>query len=154
MLGEGIAVPDFTLKSDDGRMVSLSDFRGQKVVLYFYPKDDTPGCTKEACSFRDDYSDLAAAGAKVIGISPDTIQSPVKFQGKYELPFTLLSDPEHCVAEMFGAWGEKKNYGRTYMGIIRSTFVIDEEGKISKVFPKVKPENHSQQVLAFLASNN
>jgi peroxiredoxin Q/BCP len=154
MLGEGIAVPDFTLKSDDGRMVSLSDFRGQKVVLYFYPKDDTPGCTKEACSFRDDYSDLAAAGAKVIGISPDTIQSHVKFKGKYELPFTLLSDPEHCVAEMFGAWGEKKNYGRTYMGIIRSTFVIDEEGKISKVFPKVKPENHSQQVLAFLASNN
>jgi peroxiredoxin Q/BCP len=154
MLGEGITVPDFTLKSDDGSTVSLSDFRGQKVVLYFYPKDDTPGCTKEACSFRDDYSLLAATGARVIGISPDTVQSHVRFKGKYELPFTLLSDPEHCVAEMFGAWGEKKNYGRTYMGIVRSTFVIDEEGKIIKVFPKVKPENHAQQVLAFLASNN
>jgi thioredoxin-dependent peroxiredoxin len=154
MLGEGISVPDFTLKADDGHQVRLSDFRGQKVVLYFYPKDDTPGCTKEACSFRDDYSDIIAAGAQVIGISPDTIQSHGKFKGKYGLPFALLSDPDHCVAEMFGAWGEKKNYGKTYMGIIRSTFVIDEQGKIIKVFPSVKPENHSKQVLEVLASSN
>jgi peroxiredoxin Q/BCP len=152
MLGEGITVPDFTLKADDGRKVSLSDLRGQKVVLYFYPKDDTPGCTKEACSFRDNCSAIAAAGAKVVGISPDTVQSHDKFKGKYELPFTLLSDPDHCVAEMFGAWGEKKSSGRIYMGIIRSTFVIDEEGKVVKVFPKVKPENHSQEVLETLAA--
>jgi peroxiredoxin Q/BCP len=154
MLGEGITVPDFTLKSDGGQSISLSDFRGQKVVLYFYPKDDTPGCTKEACSFRDDYSDIAATGTRVIGISPDTVQSHVKFKSKYDLPFTLLSDPEHCVADMFGAWGEKHNYGKTYMGIIRSTFILDEQGKIVKVFPKVKPENHSQEVLAALAALN
>jgi peroxiredoxin Q/BCP len=154
MLEEGIRVPDFTLTADDGRAVSLSDLRGRKVVLYFYPKDDTPGCTTEACNFRDDYSDILAAGAQVVGISPDTIKSHGKFKGKYELPFPLLSDPEHCVAEMFGAWGEKKNYGKTYMGIIRSTFVIDEEGTIIKVFPKVKPEGHSQEVLAVLATNN
>jgi peroxiredoxin Q/BCP len=154
MLGEGTTVPDFTLKADDGRQVSLSDFRGRRLVLYFYPKDDTPGCTKEACSFRDDYSDIIAAGAQVLGISPDTIQSHGKFKGKYQLPFTLLSDPDHCVAEMFGAWGEKKSFGKTSRGIIRSTFVIDEQGKIIKVFPKVTPENHSQQVLEFLASQN
>jgi peroxiredoxin Q/BCP len=154
MLGEGTTAPDFTLKADDGRQVSLSDFRGRRLVLYFYPKDDTPGCTKEACSFRDDYSDIIAAGAQVLGISPDTIQSHGKFKGKYQLPFTLLSDPDHCVAEMFGAWGEKRSFGKTSMGIIRSTFVIDEQGKIIKVFPKVTPENHSQQVLEFLASQN
>lgn len=154
MLGEGIKVPDFTLKADDGSTVSLSDLLGQKLVLYFYPKDDTPGCTKEACSFRDGYSDIIAAGARVVGISPDTIQSHDKFKTKYELPFTLLSDPDHCVAEMFGAWGEKKSYGRTYMGIIRSTFVLDEEGTIIKVFPKVKPADHSQEVLQVLASQN
>jgi peroxiredoxin Q/BCP len=152
MLGEGIAVPDFTLKADDGSKVSLSDLRGQKVVLYFYPKDNTPGCTKEACNFRDDHSDIVAAGATVVGISPDTVQSHGKFKGKYELPFTLLSDPDHCVAEMFGAWGEKKRSGKTYMGIIRSTFIIDEEGKIVKVFPQVKPANHSQEVLDTLAA--
>jgi peroxiredoxin Q/BCP len=154
MLGEGIIVPDFTLKADGGRKVSLSDFRGQTVVLYFYPKDDTPGCTKEACNFRDDYTEIAAAGARVIGISPDTVQSHDKFKGKHDLPFTLLSDPDHCVAEMFGTWGEKKNYGKTYMGIIRSTFIIDEQGKIIKVFPQVKPENHSQEVLEVLAARN
>ncbi len=152
MLGEGITVPDFTLKTDDGSKFSLSDMRGKKVVLYFYPKDDTPGCTKEACSFRDDYSEIMASGAEVVGVSPDTVQSHDKFKGKYSLPFTLLSDPEHCVAEMFGAWGEKKMFGKTSMGIIRSTFIIDEEGKIAKVFPKVKPDNHSQEVLEALAS--
>jgi peroxiredoxin Q/BCP len=154
MLEEGTKVPDFTLKADGGSTVSLKDFRGQKVVIYFYPKDFTSGCTKEACSFRDDHSDITAAGARVVGISPDTVQSHDKFKSKHQLPFTLLSDPEHCVAEMFGAWGEKKAYGKTSMGIIRSTFVLDEEGKIIKVFPKVKPENHSQQVLEVLASEN
>jgi peroxiredoxin Q/BCP len=131
--------------------VSLSSYRGKRVVVYFYPKDDTPGCTTEACNFRDDYSDIVSAGAVVLGISPDTVKSHDKFKLKFELPFALLSDPDHAVAELYGAWGEKKMYGRTYMGVIRSTFVIDEEGKIIKVFPKVTPKNHSQQVLAVLA---
>ena len=154
MLQEGIKVPDFTLKADDGSTVSLQDLLGRKVVLYFYPKDNTSGCTKEACGFRDDYSEILAAGARVVGVSPDSVQSHVNFKGKYELPFVLLSDPDHCVAEMFGAWGEKKRYGKTSMGIIRSTFVLDEEGKIIKVFPKVTPEGHSKQVLEALASQN
>jgi peroxiredoxin Q/BCP len=151
MLEEGIIAPDFTLESDGGGQVSLSDYRGRHVVLYFYPKDDTPGCTTEACNFRDDYSDLVAAGAVVLGVSPDSVKSHDKFKVKYELPFALLSDPDHEVAEKYGAWGEKKMYGKVYMGIIRSTFVIDPEGKIIKVFPKVKPANHSQEVLAVLA---
>jgi peroxiredoxin Q/BCP len=154
MLEAGIKAPDFTLKADDGSTVSLKDFRGQKLVLYFYPRDNTPGCTKEACSFRDDYSGILDAGARVVGISPDTVQSHGKFKGKYELPFPLLSDPEHCVADMFGAWGEKKSYGKTSMGIIRSTFILDEEGRIVKVFPKVKPENHAQEVLEALAEHS
>jgi peroxiredoxin Q/BCP len=151
MLQEGMMAPDFALTADGDREVALSDFRGQRVVLYFYPKDDTPGCTTEACNFRDDYSEVMAAGAVVLGVSPDSVKSHDKFKLKYELPFALLSDPDHQVAEMYGAWGEKKMYGRTYMGIIRSTFVIDEEGKIVKVFPKVRPKNHSQEVLAALA---
>ena len=151
MLQEGIIAPDFTLAADGGGEVSLSSYRGKRVVLYFYPKDDTPGCTTEACNFRDDYSDIVSAGAAVLGVSPDTVKSHDKFKLKFELPFALLSDPDHAVAELYGAWGEKKMYGRTYMGIIRSTFVIDEEGKIIKVFPKVKPKDHSQQVLAVLA---
>ena len=152
MLQEGNIAPDFTLPTDGGGVVTLSDFRGQRVVLYFYPKDDTPGCTTEACNFRDDYSEIIAAGAVVLGVSPDSVKSHDKFKLKYELPFPLLSDPEHQLAEAYGAWGEKTMYGRTYMGIIRSTFVIDEEGRIVKVFPKVKPKNHSQEVLAALAS--
>jgi peroxiredoxin Q/BCP len=119
-------------------------------VLYFYPKDDTPGCTTEACNFRDDYSDIISAGAVVLGVSPDTVKSHDKFKLKFELPFALLSDPDHAVAELYGAWGEKNMYGRTYMGVIRSTFIIDEGGTIIKVFPKVKPKDHSQQVLAVL----
>jgi peroxiredoxin Q/BCP len=150
MLREGTIAPDFTLASDGGGDVTLSDYRGQKVVLYFYPKDDTPGCTTEACNFRDDYSELLAAGAVVLGVSPDTVKSHDKFKLKFNLPFALLSDPDHQVAELYGAWGEKKMYGRTYMGIIRSTFIIDEDGKIIKVFPKVKPKNHSQEVLKAL----
>jgi len=120
--------------------------------LYFYPKDDTPGCTTEACNFRDDYSEIIAAGAAVLGVSPDSIKSHDRFKLKHELPFALLSDPDHEVAELYGAWGEKKMYGKTYMGIIRSTFVIDEDGKIITVFPKVKPKNHSQEVLAVLTA--
>ncbi len=151
MLQEGTIAPDFTLAADGGGEVSLSSYRGKKVVLYFYPKDDTPGCTTEACSFRDDYADLVRAGAVVLGVSPDTVKSHDKFKLKYELPFALLSDPDHAVTELYGAWGEKKMYGRTYMGVLRSTFIIDEGGKIIKVFPNVKPKGHSEQVLAALA---
>jgi peroxiredoxin Q/BCP len=150
MLQEGTIAPDFTLVTAGGGAVSLSDYRGQTVVLYFYPKDDTPGCTTEACNFRDDYSEIIAAGAVVLGVSPDSVKSHDKFALKYELPFPLLSDPDHEVAEMYGAWGEKTNYGRTYMGIIRSTYVIDDEGAIVKVFPKVSPKNHSAEVLEVL----
>jgi peroxiredoxin Q/BCP len=150
MLEEGTTAPDFTLQADGGGEVSLSDYRGQKVVLYFYPKDNTPGCTTEACNFRDDYSHIIAAGAAVLGVSPDSVKSHDKFKLKLSLPFALLSDPDHQVAEMYGAWGEKKMRGKTYMGIIRSTFIIDEGGRIIKVFPKVKVKNHSQEVLAVL----
>ncbi len=154
MLAEGTLAPDFTLAADGGGEVSLSDYRGQKVVLYFYPKDDTPGCTTEACNFRDDYSEILAAGATVLGVSPDKVKAHDKFKLKYELPFPLLSDPEHKVAEIYGAWGEKTNYGRTYMGIIRSTYVINEEGVIFKVFANVRPKNHSQEVLEALNAND
>jgi thioredoxin-dependent peroxiredoxin len=146
----GDPAPDFTLMSDGGTPVSLADYRGQKVVLYFYPKNDTPGCTTEACNFRDDHSAIVAAGAAVLGVSPDTLKSHDKFKAKYNLPFALLSDPDHEVAEMYGAWGEKKMYGKTYEGILRSTFIIDEEGKVVKVFPKVTPKDHSREVLEFL----
>lgn len=152
MLKAGDPAPDFTLVSDGGQEVSLSDYRGQKVVLYFYPKDDTPGCTAEACAFRDDHSDIVAAGAAVLGVSPDTIKSHDKFKAKYNLPFALLSDPDHRVADMYGAWGEKKMFGKSYEGILRSTFIVDEEGTIVKVFPKVTPKGHSREVLAALQS--
>ncbi len=152
MLKAGDPAPDFTLVSDGGQEVSLADYRGQKVVLYFYPKDDTPGCTAEACAFRDDHSDIVAAGAAVLGVSPDMIKSHDKFKAKYNLPFALLSDPDHRVADMYGAWGEKKMFGKSYEGILRSTFIVDEEGKIVKVFPKVTPKGHSREVLAALQS--
>lgn len=152
MLKAGDPAPDFTLTSDGGQEVSLSDYRGQKVVLYFYPKDDTPGCTAEACAFRDDHSDIVAAGAAVLGVSPDTIKSHDRFKAKYNLPFALLSDPDHRVADMYGAWGEKKMFGKAYEGILRSTFIVDEEGIIVKVFPKVTPKDHSREVLAALQS--
>ena len=153
MQAEGTIAPDFTLPADGGGEITLSDYRGQQVVLYFYPKDDTPGCTTEACNFRDDYSDILAAGAVVLGVSPDSVKSHDKFKLKFELPFPLLSDPDHKVAELYGAWGEKKMFGKTYMGILRSTFVIDREGKIVKVFPRVRPKNHSQEVLAVLTAS-
>jgi peroxiredoxin Q/BCP len=151
MLTEGTMAPDFRLPADGGGEVALSDHRGKKVVLYFYPKDNTSGCTQEACDFRDDHSQITAAGAVVLGVSPDSVKSHDGFKLKYNLPFFLLSDPDHCVAEMYGAWGEKKMYGKTYMGIVRTTFVIDEEGRIVKVFPKVRVKGHSQEVLAALA---
>jgi peroxiredoxin Q/BCP len=141
--------PDFTLPSDAGE-ISLSDYRGRKVVLYFYPKDNTPGCTTEACSFRDDHDLILAAGAVVLGVSPDPVKQHIRFKSMFSLPFALLSDSDHRVAELYGAWGEKKLYGKTSMGIIRSTFIIDEEGRIRKVFPKVKVEGHSKEVLAAL----
>ena len=150
MLETGTLAPDFTLESDGSGPVSLSDFRGKKVVLYFYPKDDTPGCTTEACNFRDDHSALTAAGAVVLGVSPDSIKSHRSFKSKYELPFLLLSDPDHKVADAYGAWGPKKMMGKSYVGIIRSTYVIDEAGKIMRAFPKVDVKQHSQEVLAVL----
>ena len=154
MLQTNIPAPDFTLPADDGREVSLDDYRGQKVVLYFYPKDDTPGCTTEACGFRDDYGDILAAGAAVLGVSPDPVKSHVKFKTKFSLPFALLSDPDHRVAEMYGAWGQKKMYGKDYEGILRTTYIIDENGTITHVFPNVKVQEHSQGVLAALRGSS
>lgn len=147
MMYEGQIAPDFTL-DDDGVEVSLNDFKGKKVVLYFYPKDNTPGCTKEACSFRDAFDEFLEAGAVVLGVSPDGADSHRDFRRRYGLPFHLLSDPGHKVAEAYGAWGEKNLYGKIGLGVIRSTFVIDGNGVIAKVFPKVKPEGHAAEVLA------
>lgn len=150
MLKQGDKAIEFSLKSYDGKNVSLSDFRGKKIVLYFYPKDNTPGCTKEACGFRDVYDYILEAGAVVIGISPDSQASHEKFINKFNLPFYLLSDEDHKIAEAYGAWGEKKSYGKTYMGIIRSTFIINENLEIEKVFPKVSPEHHAEEILNLL----
>jgi peroxiredoxin Q/BCP len=147
MVKEGTAAPAFKTTDDNGEDVSLKDFKGQKVVLYFYPKDDTPGCTKEACSFRDAYSKYKKQGIKLLGVSPDSEASHKKFITKYKLPFTLLADRDHAIAEAYGVWGEKKFMGRTYMGVLRTTFLIDEKGKIKKVFEKVKPEDHATEVL-------
>ena len=148
---EGEAAPDFELKTDSGETLRLSDLRGKQVVLYFYPKDDTPGCTTQACGIRDAYEEFERAGAVVLGISPDDERSHRKFRDKYGLPFTLLADPGHEVAEEYGVWGEKSYAGRTYMGVDRSTFVIAEDGTLKKVLPKVKPATHAEAVLAVLA---
>lgn len=148
----GTKAPDFTLAADDGTKVKLSAFRGQPVVLYFYPKDDTPGCTKEACSFRDRKTELAKLGAKVCGISADTPESHGKFRDKFKLNFPLLADVDHKVAERYGAWREKNMYGKKSLGIQRSTFLIDREGKIAKVWKSVKVDGHDQQVLDALAA--
>jgi thioredoxin-dependent peroxiredoxin len=147
---EGQEAPDFELTSDAGERVRLSQFRGQPVVLYFYPRDDTPGCTKQACAIRDSYDEFTERGAVVLGVSPDEESSHVKFKRKHGLPFMLLADPDHQVAELFGVWGERKYMGRTYMGIERSTFLLDEEGRIAKVMRRVKPDTHVDQVLAAL----
>jgi thioredoxin-dependent peroxiredoxin len=152
MVGEGQEAPDFELTSDAGERVRLSQFRGRPVVLYFYPKDDTPGCTAQACGIRDSYGDFEQQGAVVLGVSPDEESSHVKFKQKYGLPFTLLADPEHEVADQYGVWGERKYMGKTHLGVERSTFLIDEEGRIAKVMRRVKPDTHAEQVLAALAA--
>jgi peroxiredoxin Q/BCP len=147
MLKEGSTAPAFTTTDTDGNTVKLKDLRGKKIVLYFYPKDDTPGCTKEACSFRDAFSDFKKKGITILGVSPDKQSAHQKFTEKYKLPFTLLSDTDHAIAEAYQSWGEKKFMGRTYLGVLRNTFLIDEKGKIKKIFEKVKPEEHASEVL-------
>ena len=151
MVDEGKPAPDFELTSDTGEHVKLSDFRGKPVVLYFYPKDDTPGCTAQACGIRDVYADFREHGAVVLGVSPDDEASHVKFKEKYSLPFTLLADPGHEVADAYGAWGEKKYAGKTYLGIIRSTFVIDPDGNVARAMYGVNAERNPAEVLEALA---
>jgi thioredoxin-dependent peroxiredoxin len=152
MIEEGKPAPDFELTSDSGETVRLSDLKGRPVVVYFYPRDDTPGCTAQACGIRDNYEAFGERGAVVLGISPDDESSHVKFKQKYGLPFTLLADPEHRVADQYGVWAERSMYGKTYMGIERSTFVIDSEGNVARVLRRVKPDTHAQQVLEALPS--
>jgi peroxiredoxin Q/BCP len=147
---EGAKAPAFTLATDEGRKVKLSDFAGKKVVLYFYPKDDTPGCTKEACAFRDRSKEFAKLGAVVLGVSPDDVASHAKFKAKYELPFTLLADEGHALAEKYGAWREKNMYGKKSMGVQRSTFIIGADGKVAKVWKKVSVDGHDEAVLEAL----
>ena len=151
MVEEGKPAPDFELTSDTGENVRLSDLRGKPVVLYFYPKDDTPGCTAQACGIRDEYADFREAGAVVLGVSPDDEGSHSKFREKYELPFTLLADTDHSVAEDYDVWKERSLYGKTFMGIERSTFVIDADGTVARAFRKVKPGEHARLVLDALA---
>jgi peroxiredoxin Q/BCP len=150
MLNVGDKAPEFTLTADDGTQVSLSDYRGQKVVIYFYPKADTPGCTKQACAVRDVYENVETQGAVVLGISPDLPAALVKFKAKYDLPFPLLSDPDHAVASAYGAWGEKKRSGRTYEGIIRSHFAVDESGKVVELELQAKPLTTADLALRLL----
>jgi len=151
VLEAGEQAPDFTLPDQNGDAVTLSELRGETVVLYFYPRADTPGCTTQACSIRDRSGEYDAAGARVIGVSPDTVEAVSKFAGKYGLEFTLLADADHEVAEAYGAWMEKKNYGKTYWGVQRSTFIIDAEGRIAHVIPKASPKTHDDEVLAAVA---
>lgn len=150
-LNIGDAAPDFTATTDSGKPVKLSDYRGKRVVLYFYPKDDTPGCTTQACGFRDAYPQIEEKNAVVLGVSPDNEKSHVKFKSKFNLPFTLLVDTDHAIAEAYGVWGEKSMYGKKYMGIIRSNFVIDEQGKIVKTMYNVKPAESTEEALAALS---
>jgi peroxiredoxin Q/BCP len=152
MVEEGTPAPDFELQSDAGETVRLSDLRGRPVVLYFYPKDDTPGCTTQACGIRDAWGEFERAGAVVLGVSPDSEQSHVKFKDKFDLPFTLLADTDHAVAEAYGVWALKKYMGREYMGVERTTFVIGADGVVARVFQKVKPATHADDVLAALAA--
>jgi thioredoxin-dependent peroxiredoxin len=147
MIEEGAQAPDFTLPDQDGEQVSLSDFRGSPVVLYFYPKAGTSGCTTQACGIRDHSADYEAAGAVVLGVSPDPVEAVKKFHGAESLNFTLLADEDHAVCELYGVWGEKSMYGRTYMGAMRSTFILDRDGRVARVFPKVSPKTHDAVVL-------
>jgi len=142
--------PDFTLLDQNGIEFTLSELKGTPVVLYFYPKDDTPGCTREACAFRDARSDYEAVGARVVGVSPDGVETHKKFETKYELPFTLLADPDHQVCELYGVWQEKNNYGKKSMGVVRSTFVIDADRIVRKFYPRVKVDGHSDKILEIL----
>ena len=151
MLEIGMKAPDFTLFDKDGNAVSLSDFLGKKVVLYFYPKDNTPGCTRQACAFAGAYKQFEAMGVEVIGISKDSVASHVKFAEKYNLPFVLLSDPELTAIQAYGVWQEKKLYGKVSMGVVRTTFIIDEKGIIEKVMPKVKPDTNAAEILEVLS---
>jgi thioredoxin-dependent peroxiredoxin len=150
MVEEGQQAPDFELGTDEGKRVRLSELRGQPVVLYFYPKDDTPGCTVQASEIRDEWSSFEERGAVVLGVSPDDEDSHAKFKSKYSLPFTLLADPDHRVADQYGVWGEREYAGKKYMGINRSTFVIDREGRVAKTLYGVKPQGHAEKVLAAL----
>ena len=151
MLEAGQQAPDFTLSDQNGDDLTLSDLRGQTVVLYFYPRADTPGCTTQACGIRDHRNDYADTGARVVGVSPDEVDAVRKFADKYDLDFTLLADADHAVADAYGTWGEKSMYGKKYMGVARATFLIDAEGTIAKVFPKVSPKTHDEVVLEALA---
>jgi len=152
MIETGQQAPDFTLPDQDGKPVTLSDFHGRPVVLYFYPKADTPGCTTQACGIRDHSADYAATGAVVVGVSPDPVMAVKKFHGGQSLDFTLLADEDHAICELYGVWGEKSMYGKTYMGASRSTFIIDPDGTVAKVFPKVSPKTHDEVVLEALGS--
>jgi len=154
VLSEGDRAPAFTLPDQNGDKVKLSDLKGETVVLYFYPRADTPGCTTQACGVRDRSADYEAMGARVIGVSPDEVKAIDRFDGKYDLGFTLLADADHAVAEKYGAWVEKSMYGRKYMGVARATFIIDPKGKIAKVFPKVQPKKHDDLVLKALAESS
>ena len=147
---KGLPAPEFSLNDDEGRTRVLSEFKGTKVVLYFYPKDDTPGCTTEACNFRDDYSAYVDAGITILGISPDSVKSHQEFREKYKLPFSLLADEDHKVAEAYGVWDKKRFMGKEYMGVLRTTFIVDEKGRIAYVFEDVKPADHSKEILALL----
>ena len=147
MLEMGAQVPDMTLSDDQGRAVRLADLKGSPYVLYIYPADDTPGCTKEACSFRDNYQAFKQAGVEVYGVSPDSVASHVKFRDKYHLPFRLLADPDHALAEALGAWGEKSYMGKKSVGILRTTFVIGSDGRVQHVYPQVKPDEHATEIL-------
>ena len=151
MLEIGTKAPDFTLPDQNGNMHSLSEYRGKKVILYFYPKDNTPGCTKQACGFAERYPKFTDKGAVVLGISKDSVASHKKFEEKYGLPFTILSDPELVAIQAYDVWQEKKNYGKTYMGVVRTTYLIDEEGKIAKAFDKVKAADNPEQMLGELS---
>jgi len=153
LLQAGAKAPDFNTTDQSGKKVTLKDYRGKKVVLYFYPKDDTPGCTKEACAFRDHFSDFKKLGVEVLGVSVDTEKSHKSFAEKFKLPFTLLADTEKKIVNAYGVWGEKSMYGRKYMGTNRVTYLINESGRIAAAFPKVKPEEHAQEILAQLTTS-
>ena len=151
-ISANIPAPEFRLADENGVLRSLSDYRGKAVVLYFYPRDDTPGCTTEACAFRDDYGAYAEAGVTILGVSPDTSQSHTKFKEKFHLPFSLLADEDHALCVAYGVWGLKKNYGKEYEGVFRTTFLIGPDGKILKVWENVKPDGHSAEILGALKS--